>query len=145
MMNFDYGYSNDSFNEDVLIRQIRAVCKNGNVNGSMIYPLDSYVDVFMYFIQKYRRVKGYPHPRMTKETIKWICSNLWTDLEGNDYLPEQYPELIDRFFDTKFADGCNYSMRFFMSGKIRHNRLQEIILSQNRRKPNVAKLTTEWQ
>ena len=82
------------------------------------------LNVFKYFIEKYKEVFGADHPRISTGSLKTILAN-WDNFENSSFadgLDEGcYQEMIDFYFAQKFKRPCDYAITHFFSGKIREN------------------------
>lgn len=98
------------------------------------YQLHEVLTVFDYFLERYATYRGEEHPLIRREqAAKYIRAMPYfypEDHNGTqdpDIIPEWYPDMIDRYFQTSFP-GCNYRMGHFFSGTIRENKYYEAIL-----------------
>ena len=82
------------------------------------------LNVFRYFIERYKEVFGEDHPRISTVSLKTMLEN-WDDFENSsiaDGLDEDcYQEMIDFYFSQNFKQPCDYAITHFFSGKIREN------------------------
>lgn len=94
------------------------------------YTLEEALSVFTYFFHAYEAARGEPHPPIKKQQIIRIMEampyinqqdrgNGLVDIEAEDY-----PALIDAYFNTDFPN-CNYRINHFFSGRIRELRYYE--------------------
>ena len=94
------------------------------------YSFEEVLGVFEYFFDAYRNVIGEAHPPIRKEQIARIMKAMpfYDGVPNNsgcaDIIPEAYPVLIDKYFETPFQD-CNYRINHFFSGDIRTLRMYE--------------------
>lgn len=94
------------------------------------YTLQEVLDVFAYFFDAYEAEMGEVHPPIRKEQIKRIIQTMpyydRTDITAGytDISPEEYPILIDAYFQTPFKN-CNYRINHFFSGMVRTMRMFE--------------------
>ena len=96
------------------------------------YSLDEVPDMFSYFFQCYEDIMGEPHPGIRREQIENIIQLMpyssrdgcGFDCKTIDFSPEDYPVMIDAYFETEFYD-CNYRINHFFSGQIRELRFYE--------------------
>lgn len=82
------------------------------------------LNVFKYFIERYKEVFDEDHPRISTVSLKTMLEN-WDDFENSsiaDGLDEDcYQEMIDFYFSQNFKQTCDYAITHFFSGKIREN------------------------
>lgn len=113
------------FQLQIVENQIQKVYNESHCSWS----LQDCLEVFSYFFHAYYDQYGCTHPRMRSETIRSILESLDAvqDAYGEEYAlaAEDYPEIIDLYFEQFFPD-CNYSMAHFMSGSIRLYRCFEL-------------------
>lgn len=94
------------------------------------YTLQEVLMVFEYFFNAYMNATGEAHPPIKKEQIARIIEAMpFYDKAPNtpgysDIAPEDYPILIDKYFETPFQD-CDYRINHFFSGDIRTLRMYE--------------------
>lgn len=94
------------------------------------WSLEDCLDVFRYFYRRYAAIFGEDHPRLKNKTIREIIERFPSMEDENlDYTkhylePDEYPTLIDAYFEQDFPD-CDYSIAHFMSGRIRLLRYYE--------------------
>ena len=98
-------------------------------NNDFPYSLDDVLSVFDYFFSQYELNMGVEHPPLKRQQIKkHILSMPFAD-DGYghfpDIAPEQYQDIIEAYFDTRFKN-CDYRIAHFFSGDIRILRLYEI-------------------
>lgn len=80
--------------------------------------------VFRHYFERYKQFWGIDHPPI--KTDKLV--SLLNDMSGGGlFTTEDYPPMIDRYFETKFKN-CDRSIIHFFSGKIRELRYYETIL-----------------
>ncbi len=96
------------------------------------YTLDDVLFVFRHYFDAYERNVGKPHPNIRAEQIASIIDRM-PYVDGRsaggsicDILPEDYPAMIERHFNTRYQD-CDYNINHFFSGRIRFLRLYEIL------------------
>lgn len=96
-----------------------------------LYSLEESLSVFQYYFQKYEDYFGRPHPPIRTSQIVHIAKEMpWVfkDDRGSffrDVEPENYFEMIDKHFNTRYRR-CDYNINHFFSGRIRELRLLEI-------------------
>lgn len=97
------------------------------------YSLKEALFVFRYYFEKYEEHTGRAHPPIRASQIvniiqnmPWICEE---DRGGyySDVSPEQYVEMIDQHFRTKYKK-CDYNINHFFSGRIRELRFYEVFV-----------------
>lgn len=94
------------------------------------YTFNEVLDVFEYFFNAYENATGEAHPPIKKEQIARIIKVMpFYDEVPNasgcaDIIPEAYPVLIDKYFETPFRN-CNYRINHFFSGDVRTLRMYE--------------------
>lgn len=85
------------------------------------YTLQEVLSVFRHFFDRFYEYIG-NHPPVRKEHIRIFVEVMpWPSeyLGGCDVIdPEEYPAIIDEYFESDFKD-CNYRIHHFFSGKIR--------------------------
>ena len=94
------------------------------------YTLPEALAVFRYYFGQYEAYMGGPHPPIRAAQIVRIVQEMpyitETD-KGNSMLaiiPECYPAMIDRHFQTRY-NRCDYNINHFFSGRIRELRFYE--------------------
>ena len=116
----------NSFDFSVVARQIQGQYKR---HSAFAWSLNDYIDIFYTFYNEYRIHMGTNHPRLTSEHVYRVMMQLpfiHDKYHGDIPIePEEYPKMIDRYFETRFTPGCNYSILHFCSGDIRNMRYHE--------------------
>jgi|LSQX01.1.fsa_nt_gb hypothetical protein len=103
--------------------------------GGTKYFTPNAIEAAKYFTNTYRRVFKKLHPRDTKEGWGEILTGvlkipLKSDT-GEIYISEnlfdffELKEIIDLFFQQKFREPCNYSIRFFMQPGVKYRLFQK--------------------
>ncbi len=103
--------------------------------GETKYFTPNAIEATKYFTNTYRRVFKKLHPRDTKEGWEEILTGvlkipLKSDT-GEIYISEnlfdffELKEIIDLFFQQKFREPCNYSIRFFMQPGVKYRLFQK--------------------
>lgn len=103
--------------------------------GGTKYFTPNAIEATKYFTNTYRRVFKKLHPRDTKEGWEEILTGvlkipLKSDT-GEIYISEnlfdffELKEIIDLFFQQKFREPCNYSIRFFMQPGVKYRLFQK--------------------
>lgn len=102
---------------------------------------DIVTDVILHFCRRYKDVLNRSCPVIDCDFAKTIPDKIVNliDQATGEYLidsekwnrnPDRYTQwykdMIDLYFDTDFAEGCNYSLQHFFSGKIRAFRCREV-------------------
>ena len=99
-----------------------------NVYEGGPYSLQWVLWIFEYYFWKYEFVMGHPHPNIRIKQIEQIIEKMpyINCLDGNeiDIEPEEYKEIIDQHFETKYRR-CDYNINHFFSGRIRELRFFE--------------------
>ena len=93
------------------------------------YSLDNVLSVFRYFFEEYEAATGQIHPGIRRDQIARIVAAMpYIDMQTHgtaaDIDPEDYPDMIDAYFQTDFPD-CDYRINHFFSGQIRELRFYE--------------------
>ena len=90
------------------------------------WSLKNCIELFRVFYILYKKRFGVDHPNLSNEAIATILEEIPyigdpdTEADATDYVTlEEYPDLIEAYFDSKFSGECDYTMPHFMSGKIR--------------------------
>lgn len=109
------------FDFGVVKRQIHSQYRYAEIYWSE----EEVVEVFRCFYECYRMAFHEDHPRLSNANILKIICALPIDDEGNEFIAEEYPDLIEAYFNTEFYH-CNYSMLHFMSGQIRMIRAYDL-------------------
>lgn len=96
----------------------------GTDNSDKQWSLGDCLDVFRYYYRAYKAKFKRDHPKLKTSTIKEIIYALPEAVDEDtdttfDLDPTDYPDLIKVYFKSTFAEGCDYSIAHFMSGKIR--------------------------
>ena len=85
------------------------------------YGLDEVLYVFRAYFAAYERYMGKPHPPIKSGQIRWIIEampTIDTPYDTVDISPEDYPGLIERYFQTDYP--CSdRNINHFFSGRIR--------------------------
>lgn len=89
------------------------------------YSIEDAISVFDTFFGKFRFYRGEEHPPLKREAYLRYLRLMPTTQSGLSIRPEQYPELIDKYFNLFFRN-CDYHIGHFFSGKIRDYRLNEL-------------------
>ena len=112
---------------NIVIRQIRKAYQTGSYR---LWSMEDFIEVFELFYGMYAVEVGRDHPRLTTETIARVMASLVEDDNGEIYLPADYLEsdLFERYFDTRFRPGCDYSVVHFTSGDVRHYKTFEAVI-----------------
>lgn len=88
------------------------------------------LEILTSFFHGYHAKSGEQHPRISDKSMLDIVCRLpsCTDAEGKDGLlcTDYYESIIEQYFKTNFADGCDYRISHFMTDPIRANRLYEV-------------------
>lgn len=99
------------------------------------------IDVLLHFCTRYKEIIGKSCPPITEEFARAIPSLIASLIDRNTGeilldsdkwkrnpvgYTQWYTDMIDKYFDTKFSEGCDYSLPHFFSGDIRALRFHEI-------------------
>lgn len=96
------------------------------------YTLQDVLAVLRYFLAAYEFHRGEVHPNIRRGQLRRIIRAMDTyELDGliggqPDVDPDDYPALIDAYFETSFPR-CDYRINHFFSGKIRALRAFESV------------------
>lgn len=112
-------------NFNIVERQIRKSCKN---NGYDSYS-DDMVETFRYFYQMYKDRTGNEHNKLSQDNIDNVVNNLILNMSEccGDFNSDGAEIMIDNYFDTRFEDGCNYSIIHFSCEDIIKNRFYQTL------------------
>ena len=88
-----------------------------------LFSLEETSEVLYYFFWKYEQERHVPHPRIRTDQLVeilrkmpgiWIDSVHFTPFKS--YVePEEYPEMIDSYFETWYNESCDYNINHFFS------------------------------
>lgn len=114
---------------EMIDRMVRIACnkyKNQNV-----YTPDDAMQVLLYYFRTYHTVYGKYHPMPSLKQITDAVSKMPViqapeDTDDIDVSPDDYDDLIDAYFCTRFASNCDYGISHFFSGNVRYYRYREI-------------------
>ena len=101
---------------------------------------DNVTDIVQYYCRRYRQKFDKSCPTITEEFAETIPDMIamLVDQHGECHIdPDRwkhnrqgcnkwYQDMIDRYFDTDFRKGCNYSLQHFFSGNIRILKYHEV-------------------
>jgi hypothetical protein len=98
----------------------------------MPYSFQDILFVFGKYFALYEKFLGREHPPITNvKQIQRIILAMPTIEDENgeafDILAENYPDLMMQHFWTDYAEGCDYNINHFFSGKIRYYRYMETL------------------
>ncbi len=86
--------------------------------------------VIAYFLDQHKRHMNDEHPKLKPGHWQELADTIFADIDG-DY--ESHPVdskalrmMIDKYFNTEFQLGCNYSIMHFNSEAVKKNRYYEI-------------------
>ncbi len=89
-------------------------------------------EVIQHFLTKYKRHMGDEHPKLKPEQWQDVVDSLFLVWEvcggGEDVDSEQLRKMTNKYFETKFEPGCNYSILHFNSGGVKAKRFYEVCL-----------------
>ncbi len=118
----------DNFDYEILNRQI---VKCYSRIEKPVWTEKEYILFFRCFFKHYERYRGRQHYRLSNDNLFNIMCELPFEYKssdgGRDLFSEDYTQkngLIERYFKTRFAAGCDYSIFHFMS--VRGYRLYEL-------------------
>lgn len=93
-----------------------------------VYEPEQALMVFDCYFFHYERYKGKPHPPIRRDQIVRIIRSMpyVTDKDDRtvELLPEDYPDMIEQHFKTRYRN-CDYNINHFFSGNIRAMRFYE--------------------
>jgi hypothetical protein len=82
-----------------------------------------------YYLEQYEQYRGKPHPRLKPEQWERVLLSLISaNGEFDNYIelmPEDLIPMIDKHFETKYAD-CDYNILHFISEGVKKNRFYEV-------------------
>lgn len=132
----------DALDFEMLDRRITLAYRR--TNG--VYSLETNKQIFHYFFKTYNLITGSYHPMPSLRQIEEIMEKLpFIDIPieempffdpEEDYADDSYsicvdagdyPAMIDQYFSTRFAHGCDYRIVHFMQAKIRYYRYLECL------------------
>ena len=100
--------------------------------GPFAYTLKEYRAVFRYFFDRYEQERGEKHPPIKwaqtlkiMEAMPYIDRTEYVHGDYRDIEPDEYPAIIDKYFDTPFKR-CDYRINHFFSGDVRTMRIYEL-------------------
>lgn len=114
------------FDFNIVKRQIISAYAELDKNDMVCWELEEVIKFFEFYYGYYEAYFYESHPRMKQEKMKWCIYYLSHDDSGNDYVLEDYEELVPQYFKTTFKN-CNYSLVHFLSGDIRMMRFYETL------------------
>lgn len=87
------------------------------------------VKAIAYFLDRYQQNIKDEHPYLKPgqwEGVVESVLSLWKEYGADEDLEfEEIKILVDKYFETKFQDGCNYSILHFNSGRVKELRFYE--------------------
>jgi hypothetical protein len=90
------------------------------------------IEVIEYFLEQYKRCQGEKHPNLKPQQWERVVATLFfchddaLDGKSFDLDVETLQIMIDRYFETAFQEGCNYSIIHFNNSEIKLRRLYEV-------------------
>lgn len=94
------------------------------------WSAEEYYTVIKYFLVSYERFTGRQHYRLSNNNLLRIMELLpYADNENGiteEYAPQDYFLMIDKYFMTNFKSGCDRSIYHFLSDNVRLNRFYEV-------------------
>lgn len=116
--------------DEMIDRMVRiAVKKLSQQDG--VYTHDDAIRVLRYYFGTYHTVFGRYHPMPTLKQITDAVSKMPL-IQAPDgtadiaVYADDYDELIDAYFCTRFAGNCDYGISHFFSGNVRYYRYREV-------------------
>ena len=116
-------------NIDIFFKMLEALYRT---NGPFRYTLEDYKGVFRYFFDRYEQERGEKHPPISWYQTLQIMNDMpyidrFSDMhrDFDDVEPDEYPAIIDKYFDTPFKR-CDYRINHFFSGDVRLMRIYEL-------------------
>ena len=94
------------------------------------------IEIVAYFILRYEIIKKVKHPAFTIQNAWDIAINKASSFVEDEhgkfiYLKaEQYPPMIEDYFNSTFESKCNYHIIHFFSGNIRYNRYKNVFIKR---------------
>lgn len=112
-------------NFNIVERQIRKSCKDNEYESYS----DDMVETFRYFYQMYKDRTGKEHTKLSQDNIDNVVNNLIANLSEccGSFDADSAEIMIDNYFDTRFEDGCNYSIIHFSCEDIIKNRFYQTL------------------
>lgn len=104
-----------------------------NFSNKDAYNIEDILTVFHYYFDTYEYLFHKAHPMIKAEQIESIIEKMphVDNYDSNNPIiaisPEQYAEIIDRHFETKYRC-CDYNINHFFSGQIRELRFNEVYI-----------------
>lgn len=109
------------FNLIIFGKLVREVYEKGNYGG---WEVNDFINIFAYFFHCYHEYSGTDHPFLNRENIEKIMESMTFSYSENghefEYFPDDYPKLIDKYFEQDFQKS-NRNINHFFSGSIRAN------------------------
>lgn len=88
------------------------------------------IEVVRYYLEKYREERGREHPKLRADQWEKVLDSIFKaeDDYGREFslLPEHLFEMIDRYFETRYQEGCDYSILHFISPGVMMRRAFEV-------------------
>jgi hypothetical protein len=90
------------------------------------------IDIIEDFLEQYQRCRGEEHPNLKTQQWERVVATLFfcydDKLDGKRYEldVEDLVLMIDRYFETEFQPGCNYSIIHFNDNEIKLRRMYEV-------------------
>lgn len=92
------------------------------------FSVEEVIAIFEYYFLMYSMYRGEEHPPLRAGQVLDIMKRMpFVDVGGGadvELIPEQYPGMIARYFNTRFP-GCDYRINHFFSGRVREMRMWE--------------------
>jgi|GEM_PF-1897204 len=96
------------------------------------FPLEAdTIEVIEYFLGQYKQCRGEEHPNLKPQQWERVVATLFycyddsISGQSSDFDVETLQLMIDRYFDTPFQEGCNYSIIHFNNSGIKLRRMYE--------------------
>ena len=79
-------------------------------------------EVIKYFLNAYKKSIGVEHPRLKPEQWRSVVDSILFD----DFSLDALEAMIDKYFETNFQEGCNYSILHFNNDGVKMRRMYEV-------------------
>ena len=108
------------FDYKILERQI---ISNYKQLDNKVWTAADYIKTIEYFMRAYEKYRKRSHYPLSNENLKIIMHKLpFADNENDnqaELTPSDYKAMINRYFNTKYKNGCDYSIYHFLSDGVR--------------------------
>ena len=114
---------------EMIDRMVRIAIKKLSQQDN-VYTHDDAMRVLRYYFSTYYTVFGRYHPMPTLKQITDAVSKMPLiqapeETDDIDVSPDDYDDLIDSYFCTRFSN-CDYGISHFFAGNVRYYRYREI-------------------